>query len=54
MEKKQQLEMLYRKLNRLITNFDEMVIGSEEADMMLDWINEIRRRIAKLEKELDN
>ena len=46
--RKAELEKLERQLERLHRNFSKMVKGSEEADLMLDWINEIRKRIKEL------
>ncbi len=48
-EKQNELEKLKRQLVRLLLNFSRMVKNSEEADKMLDWINEIRKRIKQLE-----
>ncbi len=48
--KQEELEKLKRQLERLQRNFLKMVSDSEEADKMLDWINEIRKRIEDLEK----
>lgn len=50
---KEELERLLRQLERLKFNFTKMVKGSEDADKMLDWINEIRRRIDKLKRDSD-
>jgi predicted RNase H-like nuclease (RuvC/YqgF family) len=49
MEGKQaEIEKLQRQLDRLQRNFTKMVKDSDEADKMLDWINEIRKRLKKL------
>ena len=50
--KKEEIERLERQVERLKKNFSKMVQESDEADKMLDWINEIRRRIERLKKEL--
>ena len=44
-------EMLLRQLHRLQKRFTNFVRSEEEADKMLDWINEIRKQIAELEKK---
>ncbi len=48
-EKHEELEKLKRQLVRLLRNFSRMVNNSDEADKMLDWINEVRERIKQLE-----
>jgi hypothetical protein len=48
---KQEYERLKRQYERLKDNFDNMVEGDEEADLMLDWMNEIRKRMTALEKK---
>ena len=50
--KKEEIERLERQIERLKKNFSKMVQESDEADKMLDWINEIRRRIERLKKEI--
>jgi uncharacterized coiled-coil DUF342 family protein len=47
-EKQAEIEKLQRQLERLQRNFTKMVKDSEEADKMLDWINDIRKRLKKL------
>jgi ATP-dependent RNA circularization protein (DNA/RNA ligase family) len=46
-------DLLKRQHERLQRNFKLMVKDSEEADQMLDWLNEIKRKIQKIEKQLD-
>ena len=48
---KAELEKLERQLDRLQRNFTKMVKDSEETDMMLDWINQIRKRIKVLKEK---
>ncbi len=48
------LEFLKSQYKRLQKNFQAMVENTEEADMMLDWLNEIRKKIAELEEKLKN
>ncbi len=54
MEREQKIEMLERQLKRLQQNFRRLAENSEEADMVLDWINEIRKKITKLKNEKNN
>ena len=48
---KAELDKLERQLDRLQRNFTKMVKDSEETDMMLDWINQIRKRIKALKEK---
>jgi hypothetical protein len=50
----QQRDLLERQRIRLQENFDLLVKGSEEIDIMLDWLNEIKRKIAKIEAKLNS
>lgn len=45
MTREEHIELLERQLKRLQQNFRKMAQDSEEADMILDWILEIRRKI---------
>jgi ATP-dependent RNA circularization protein (DNA/RNA ligase family) len=45
-------DLLKRQHERLQRNFKLMVKDSEEADQMLDWLNEIKRKIQRIEKQL--
>ena len=47
-EDKAELNKLERQLDRLQRNFTKMVKDAEETDMMLDWMNQIRKRIKVL------
>ena len=47
-EEKAELNKLERQLDRLQRNFTKMVKDAEETDMMLDWMNQIRKRIKVL------
>jgi ATP-dependent RNA circularization protein (DNA/RNA ligase family) len=51
-DKLKRLDALRRQLERLKKNFAVMVENEEEADMMLDWMNKIRKQIKRLETEL--
>lgn len=51
-EKKKRLDRLRRQLSNLMKNFEAMVSSDEETNLMLDWINEIRKEIKQIEKEL--
>jgi hypothetical protein len=46
-------DLLKRQYERLQRNFKLMVKDSEEADQMLDWLNEIKRKIQRIEKQLN-
>ena len=46
-------DLLKRQYERLQRNFKLMVKDSEEADQMLDWLNEIKRKIQKIEIQLN-
>jgi vacuolar-type H+-ATPase subunit D/Vma8 len=46
-------DLLKRQHDRLQSNFRLMVKDSEEADKMLDWLNEIKRKINKIETKIN-
>lgn len=43
-------DLLKRQHVRLQSNFRRMVRDSEEADKMLDWLNEVKKEIEEIEK----
>lgn len=47
-----QLEALQRQYARLQKNFTLMAKGEQETDLMLDWLNEIRKKINEIEEKL--
>ena len=53
-EKRQQLQIKERRLQRLLSNFENFPKDdAHELDDFLDWMNKLKREIAKLEKELN-
>ena len=46
-------DLLKRQHERLQRNFRRMVRDSEEADKMLDWLNEVKKEIMDIEKQLN-
>jgi hypothetical protein len=50
-KEKQEYESLTRTLRRLQDRFEKMVQTEDEVDKMLDWMNQIRKRIEELEKK---